>query len=157
MRVFRRRLFSCALVALITASVASCVEHDVASSDDVCGGLMARFESGPEALAKYLLTSTMTGSGQDEFVNIDLDRDDKTEVILRSCPSGVTLSDPCVLTISLSRAGYSQSSFDVDDRFSLMRYGAEVFMIVGDQTPGLALPKKVLKLGGDGPASVCEF
>ncbi|MEO7861011.1 MAG: hypothetical protein ABIU05_11290 [Nitrospirales bacterium] len=80
----------------------------------------------PNAIDRHQLSSTH-GQGVDYYLNLDIDGDDISEFVEKSCPGSTeTPGDPCVLSIKLSSSGETLV-FEAWG-FQLFRYKGQIFV-----------------------------
>jgi hypothetical protein len=128
--VFDRRLSINVVLGGLSLFLPMVSQVSVAANESSkCKELRASFFS--DKSNRYVLDQSLergAKEGEDQYFNLDLDGDDISDVVSRSCPGSIQMqADPCVLSVELSSG--RKFDFEGEYRFQLMRYSGKVYLV----------------------------
>lgn len=138
-KILGRALFIAVTVSVSQLSVADQLPVVSAQCRDIQKQLDAPSANNFE---RYMLESSIPLGGvvgDARYFNIDVDEDGINDVIVSSCSSSNTPSDPCVLSIELSTGGKIEF---FETRFYLARYHGKIYVIANHIGPNVNIGKR---------------
>jgi hypothetical protein len=144
------------LVALVAAApLVACAGQGKQTDQKLCQLFKQELNS-KTSLHRFMLLSSQTKGGEEQYLNVDVDGDDVSDEIKGGCPASLQTADSCTLSIKLSSGLKQLFQFEHGERFYLVRYRGGIYAIVNDHgTDRQESPRSVVSLDKRGIQRVC--
>lgn len=147
------------LISLVVIAVALVSNGAAALAEDiVCRDFRKLGWPNPSSLDDYELVDSFLRGAREEaihtYYNIDLDGDDRGDILEYGCSASTVPADPCILTVKLASGG----KFDFESwTMRLVRLKGQIYVVAWPY-PAIAeaARNQIFRVNATGVTKVCE-
>jgi hypothetical protein len=143
-----------AAICATTLLVAFSVSSSEAAEAPLCAEFRQLLKS--DDIGRYQLQLSAQPGDEEQYYNLDIDGDDVSDVVEGGCAASLQPADPCMLLLELSSGKKFSFSFEVDERFYLVRLKSRIYAVATTASPSGGGAHSILRLDSAGINRICS-